>query len=140
MAFGSSGAWIQSNSSLLGGRASLNRRPLGSLLVLALLCGLSGALRPIHAQNPVSIVTEVSKRPIKSRTEPVYPSLARQLHILGKVKLQVTVAADGSVTATKVMGGSPILVKSVSETVKEWKYEPEAKESTETVEFTFSSS
>jgi len=93
-----------------------------------------------QAQSSVQIVTELSKRPIKTKSEPQYPKLAQQLHVLGKVKLQLTVSAEGAVTATKVLGGSPILVKSVEEVVKEWKYEPAGKESTETVEFTFSSS
>ena len=105
-----------------------------------LVFGLSAAAGPVRAQSSVQIVTELSKRPIKTKSEPQYPKLAQQLHVLGKVKLQLTVSAEGAVTATKVMGGSPILVKSVEEAVKEWKYEPAGKESTETVEFTFSSS
>lgn len=109
-------------------------------LVVALVCGLGGAAGSVQAQSSVQIVTELSKRPIKTKSEPQYPKLAQQLHVLGKVKLQLTVSAEGAVTATKVMGGSPILVKSVEEAVKEWKYEPAGKESTETVEFTFSSS
>jgi len=109
-------------------------------LAMALICALGGVAGSAQAQSSVQIVTELSKRPIKTKSEPQYPKLAQQLHVLGKVKLQLTVSAEGAVTATKVLGGSPILVKSVEEVVKEWKYEPAGKESTETVEFTFSSS
>ena len=107
-------------------------------MMAGILIGLSAAPAMVCAQS-VSVVMEVSKRPIKTKSEPPYPKLAQQLHVLGKVKLQVTVSADGAVTGTKVMGGSPVLVKSVVETVKDWKYEPAGKETLETVEFTFSS-
>ncbi len=116
-------------------------RRFGQVVLASMLAfGLSAAAVPVRAQSSVQIVTELSKRPLKTKSEPQYPKLALQLHVLGKVKLQLTVSAEGAVTATKVMGGSPILVKSVEEAVKEWKYEPAGKESTETVEFTFSSS
>src|SRR5579872_724136 len=97
-------------------------------LAMALICALGGVAGSAQAQSSVQIVTELSKRPIKTKSEPQYPKLAQQLHVLGKVKLQ-TVSAEGAVTATKVLGGSPILVKSVEEVVKEWKYEPAGKES-----------
>src|ERR1700733_2949974 len=109
-------------------------------LAMALICALGGVAGSAQAKSSVQIVTELSKRPIKTKSEPQYPKLAQQLHVPGKVKLQLTVSAEGAVTSTKVLGGSPILVKSVEEVVKEWKYEPAGKESTETVEFTFSSS
>jgi len=59
------------------------------------------------------------------------------MHVNGKVKIELNVAADGSVRGTKVLGGSPLLVRAAIDAVKGWKYEPTARETTETVEFVF---
>jgi TonB family protein len=80
---------------------------------------------------------ESGKRPIKSKVGPSYPALAREMHVNGKVKIEVTVTADGSVRTTKVLGGSPLLVRAALDAVKGWKYAPTPRETTETVEFVF---
>ncbi len=80
---------------------------------------------------------EAGKRPVRSRVDPAYPPLAREMHVNGKVKIEVTVAADGAVRNTKVLGGSPLLVRAAMDALKNWKYEPSARETTETVEFHF---
>ncbi len=80
---------------------------------------------------------ETTKRQVKTRTDPSYPSLAREMHVNGKVKIEVTVGADGAVRNTKVLGGSPLLVKASVDAVKNWKYESAPRETTETVEFVF---
>ncbi len=76
-------------------------------------------------------------RKIKSKVQPTYPTLASQMHITGVVKLQVTIAANGTVKSTKVVGGHPLLSVACEEAVKKWKYEPAAGESTEAVECDF---
>src|SRR5271156_4316808 len=40
-------------------------------------------------------------RKARTKVAPAYPPLAKQLNVSGKVKLEVTVSADGRVTATK---------------------------------------
>ena len=81
---------------------------------------------------------ESAKRQVKSRTDPAYPPLAREMHVNGKVKIEVTVAPDGGIRNTKVLGGSPLLVRAAVDAVKNWKYDPAPRETTETVEFVFS--
>jgi TonB family protein len=68
----------------------------------------------------------------------MYPPLARQMNVAGKVKVEVTISPDGRVTNVKTVGGSPLLVGPATDAVKKWRYEPGAKESTEIVEFDFS--
>ena len=65
-----------------------------------------------------------AKRQVKSKVDPAYPALAREMHVNGKVKIELNVAADGSVRSTKVLGGSPLLVRAAIDAVKGWKYEP----------------
>ena len=59
------------------------------------------------------------------------------MRIAGTVRLQLTVAANGSVKETKVIGGHPILVTAAVDAVKKWKYETAGAESTGMVEIKF---
>jgi TonB family protein len=68
-------------------------------------------------------------RKIKSRVDPMYPELARRMHISGTVKLQLVISKDGAVKSTKVIGGPPLLIDATVDAVKRWKFE-EAKEET----------
>ena len=63
-------------------------------------------------------------RAIKSRVTPVYPSVARQMNVQGSVKLEVTVAQNGTVRSVRVVGGHPLLAEAAVAAVKQWKYEP----------------
>jgi TonB family protein len=82
--------------------------------------------------------TDTAKRKVRTRVAPDYPTLARQLNVTGKVKIEATIAADGHVTATRTVGGSPLLVTPATEALKKWRFEAGPKESTEIVEFDFS--
>ena len=68
---------------------------------------------------------------------PEYPELARQMKVTGKVKIETTIAADGHVTNTRVVGGSPLLVTAATDAIKKWRFDPAAKETTEVIEFEF---
>jgi TonB family protein len=77
------------------------------------------------------------KRKVRLKVAPEYPALAKQMNVTGKVKIEATVAADGHVTSTRVVGGSPLLVNAALDALKKWHFEPAPKESTEIVEFAF---
>jgi TonB family protein len=102
---------------------------------LALLLGTSAVLAPKALSQET--VVESAKRKVKSKVVPDYPSLAKQMNVTGKVKIEATISADGHVSNTKVVGGSPLLVSSAMEALKKWRFEPAAKESTEIIEFDF---
>jgi protein TonB len=80
---------------------------------------------------------EASRRKIRTRVVPEYPSLAKQMNVSGKVKIEASVAADGHVLTTKVIGGSPLLINSALEALKKWRFEPAPRDTTEIVEFEF---
>jgi TonB family protein len=77
------------------------------------------------------------KRKTKNSVPPSYPELARRMNINGVVKVQITVAADGSVKNAKVIGGHPLLANAALDAVKKWRYETGTEESTGIVEFRF---
>ena len=61
------------------------------------------------------------------------------MNLAGIVKLEVTVAANGTVKDTKVIGGNTILVNAAADAVKKWRFEPANEESVGVVEFKFDS-
>jgi len=77
------------------------------------------------------------KRKIKTQVNPIYPDLARRMNVHGKVKLQVTVAPDGSVKSIHALGGHPILVGASQDAVRQWKFEPGPKETVQIIEVNF---
>ena len=81
--------------------------------------------------------SEGSARPIVTRVVPLYPELARKWNFEGVVKLRVTVASDGSVKGSDVVGGSPLLIKSAQDAVARWKWSPAPHETKEVVELKF---
>ena len=77
------------------------------------------------------------ERRVKSKVSPAYPEIARKMNLAGVVKLEVTVAPNGSVKDTKVIGGNPILVNAAIDAVKKWRFESGNDESVGIVEFKF---
>jgi TonB family protein len=76
-------------------------------------------------------------RKVLKQVAPVYSELARRANITGTVKVEVTIAPNGTVKSTKLVGGSPLLADSALEAVKGWKYEPASAETTTVVIFNF---
>ena len=76
-------------------------------------------------------------RKLISNPTPVYPELARKVHLAGTVKVQVVIAADGKIKDVKVIGGHPLLVDAVQETLRNWKYAPASGETTTILQFNF---
>jgi TonB family protein len=58
-------------------------------------------------------------RKIVNRVTPIYPELAKKMQIAGTVKVEATVAPNGKVKSTKVIGGSPVLTKAA---IEAWKW------------------
>jgi len=73
----------------------------------------------------------------KTKVEPVYPELARRMGIRGVVKVQITIAPNGTVKDEKLVGGHPLLANAVLDAVKKWRYEARPQETTVNLEFRF---
>jgi TonB family protein len=78
-----------------------------------------------------------AERKIASRVAPIYPELAKKMHIHGMVKVEAVVRANGSVKSTRVLGGNPVLVNAAIDAVGRWKFEPGQSETTEVVQLAF---
>jgi TonB family protein len=81
--------------------------------------------------------TAHGERKVASRVAPVYPELARKMHIHGVVKVEATVRPNGQVKSTRVLGGNPVLVEAALDAVGKWKFEAAQSETIEVVQLTF---
>ena len=94
------------------------------LLTMGLGLGVSG----LRAQETRKLVNSPT---------PTYPETARQFRLSGVVKVQVLIAPDGQIKEVKVIGGHPVLVNAVEDTLKNWKYRPASGETTAILVFNF---
>ena len=109
------------------------------LFATVALSAASVSFSPVRAlaQDASADVKDHGGRKVKTSVKPTYPDVARQLHITGTVRLEATVAPDGKVRDTRVLGGSPLLAQEATNAVKKWKYEDAPKETVETVEIVY---
>jgi len=79
-----------------------------------------------------------AKRKIVTKATATYPALAWHMALSGVVKIDVVVAPDGTVKTLDIKGGHPVLAQAASNSIRQWKWEPAARESHELVEVRFS--
>jgi len=90
----------------------------------------------VATSAPLARGQEIDRK-TKSKVAPMYPELARRMNITGVVKVQITVAANGSVKNAKLVGGHPVLANAALDAVKKWRFETASQETTGMVEFRF---
>ncbi len=95
------------------------------------------ALLAVMVAAQTASAQEEAERKIKTKVAPMYPELARKMNVSGIVKVQITIAPNGSVKAAKALGGHPLLIESAVDAIKRWKYEPAKDETTTIVQFNF---
>jgi len=76
-------------------------------------------------------------RKVLSNPVPTYPEVAKKMRLVGTVKVQIVIGTDGKIKGTSFIGGHPVLVNAVEETLKNWKYAPGSGETTTQLEFNF---
>ncbi|MBS1822728.1 MAG: energy transducer TonB [Acidobacteria bacterium] len=104
--------------------ATLRRLPAHLLVLLALAVGAGLA----HAS---------ARRSVVSKVPPVYPELARRMHVSGTVVVHLTVQPDGTVSDAKVESGHALLSPAAAEAVRRWRFEPGPDATDQTVDVNF---
>ncbi len=73
---------------------------------------------------PVSISQGVVLASLIRRIEPIYPAIARQLHLEGVVELRAIIARDGTVQQLELVSGNPVLSRAARDAVLQWRFRP----------------
>jgi TonB family protein len=102
-----------------------------SLIVVAALCA------GLFTVTSRSQAPDHEERKVTTKIAPVYPELAKRMHVSGVVKLEVAIRANGTVKSTKVVGGNPVLIDAASDAVRKWKFETASEDTTEVIQLTF---
>ena len=102
----------------------LSRRPgVCSLMVTVFLAALFvGA--GLAQDAPKKVTRNEGLNAVTSKVSPDYPSIARQLKIVGDVELEVIVTDSGTVEKVNILSGNPVLTRPASEALKKWKFAP----------------
>lgn len=59
-----------------------------------------------------------------AKTTPVYPIIARTMHISGTVVLAAMISKEGTIENLHVLSGQPMLTQAAMDAVKTWRYRP----------------
>jgi len=87
--------------------------------------GSSGAPPPPPARiQRTRVGGQVQEARIIARPNPVYPPLARQARIQGRVVLHAIIDKEGRVSQLETISGHPLLVQSALAAVQNWRYQP----------------
>jgi TonB family protein len=98
----------------------------------------AAALLIVHFASSVSLYAQSEeKRAVKHLVTPTLPELARKLNLTGTVRIEVTIAPDGSVKRSRVVGGHPVLAVEAEHAAQKSTFEPGPRETTETIDFKF---
>ena len=68
------------------------------------------------------------ERKAKDSIPPVYPEMAKSMHLAGSVKVQITITPQGQVKDAKILGGHPLLADAAMRAISKWRYEPGTEE------------
>ena len=85
--------------------------------------------------NPLQ--AHADDRPVVHKVPPVYPEMAKRLHITGTVKVLTTIDATGSVTKVEGQGSNKILSSAAEDAVKHWKFAAGSGVDTMTIQINF---
>jgi TonB family protein len=107
-----------------------------SLAALALLFCVTASCTPqLLAQTAAK-----PHRKIVVMYDPEYPSVLKNAHFEGQVRLEATVLPNGSVSKVECKGGNPMLAQYASQAVMRWKYAPGPAQTVEEAVFNFNPS
>jgi len=79
---------------------------------------------PPAPHPPVRVSSGVQESKLIFKAAPVYPPLAIQARVSGKVLLEAEIDEDGNVARVNIVSGHPLLVNAAADAVKKWRYSP----------------
>jgi TonB family protein len=99
-------------------QASPNNDSMGGGLV-------TGSVKePAAPVAPLPVGGDVKPAKLLSSVPPVYPSLARNQHVAGNIKIDALIDANGRVTSMSVLSGPTLLHQAAMDALQQWKYQP----------------
>jgi TonB family protein len=89
------------------------------------------------AQESVRMSESDARKAIVSKVEPEYPVMARQMHLTGRVVVDVYIDETGKVDTVKPISGNQLLTSAAVAAVKKWKFSAQPQKAVTAVAFDF---
>ncbi len=80
--------------------------------------------KPEVPKAPLHVSSGIQAAKLLFGPKPAYPSLARAARVQGTVRIQATIARDGSIQNLNIRSGPPLLVNAAIDAVRQWRYQP----------------
>jgi periplasmic protein TonB len=80
--------------------------------------------KPAPHHGPYRVGGNIQAPRLTREVQPIYPPLAKETRISGKVTIDCVIDEHGDITQMKVVSGHPLLVTAALQAVEEWKYQP----------------
>jgi TonB family protein len=80
--------------------------------------------QPVAPAAPLPVGGDVKAAHMLSSVSPVYPTLAKNQHIEGDVRIDALIGANGHVSGMKVVSGPTLLHQAAMDALRQWKYQP----------------
>lgn len=74
--------------------------------------------------KPLVVASTVLQGKALERTKPIYPPLARQIHLQGDVSVEVIISPDGRVESARVVNGHPMFAQYARGAALSWRFQP----------------
>jgi TonB family protein len=101
------------------------RRFYEGKLVAAWVAALLGVgTMPATAEDLLQVTEAQALKAVISKTEPVYPPMAKQMGVSGKVSVTAFVDTSGKVEKVEIVSGNVMLGKACVTAVEKWKFKP----------------
>jgi protein TonB len=81
-------------------------------------------VEPPKPKGPTRISGGVMAGQLVSKTQPIYPPIARAAHVGGTVVLHAIISKSGAIQDLKVESGPPMLQGAALDAVRQWRYKP----------------
>jgi TonB family protein len=97
----------------------------------------SAALLAFSVIACAALPLSAAERKVERRVSPIYPELARRMHIGGTVLVEATIAPDGKVTEARAVSGNKMLAPAAEDAIRKWKFAPGAGLTVENINIDF---
>lgn len=74
--------------------------------------------------KPVRMTSTVLQGKALERTKPIYPPLAKQIHLQGDVSVEVIISPEGRVESARVVSGHPMFAQWARNAALSWRFQP----------------
>jgi periplasmic protein TonB len=78
----------------------------------------------IEPRAPIRVSSLIVRSRLLRQVDPAYPALAKTARIEGAVVVEALITESGTIENLRVISGNPLLIQSVIDAVKQWRYEP----------------